>query len=283
MSCSDTIIAYSDTLKMMNVLILRDLFFVKLNFSMTSTESKTIVSVEKRKMKSGFSSIVGKISHLQYSLEVRTTKFGEFERNARLHAPILAALTGNSGVALAGMNMNSYYRDHRGKLYWNEIKINEETFKGWLGGVFFKYNDEVELIIRGNKIIAVHDPSKRIIAFDPIYGSGLRLDLEYKTLLYCFIGMLLFLLLSSGIALFFITDDFEEFIHLVLFIFPVTVVFSLLFSFGVNRVGFFHALRKQKALFALGFSKEQDLVQKIYYDDPKFGKAQEMFGAIYSY
>ncbi|MGE6353056.1 hypothetical protein ACQKCJ_04175 [Flavobacterium sp. NPDC079362] len=97
---------------------------------MTITE--TIINrvpVEKRIMKSGLSSITGKISNLQYSLEERQTKSGEFERNARLYAPVLSALSGNSTGALTGMAMNCYYPAARGKLYWDEMEIKGDLLK----------------------------------------------------------------------------------------------------------------------------------------------------------
>lgn len=250
---------------------------------MTPAETTiNILPVEKRIMKSGLSSITGKISNLQYSLEERTTKSEEFERNARLYAPILSALSGNSGAALAGMNMNSYYPTDRAKLYWNEIEINGKTFKGWLGGAFFTENDEVELITKDNEIIAVHSPLKRIIAFDPIYGNGLSLDFEFKVMKYAFLGLCGFFSLSL-VIFFFMAEDFKEFTNLLLYLIPNIIIASLLISFGANRRGFFQALRKQKALLSLGLQKDQDLVQTIYYDNPKFGKVQKMFGTIYSY
>ncbi|MDA6069099.1 hypothetical protein NJT12_05655 [Flavobacterium sp. AC] len=100
---------------------------------------------------------------------------------------------------------------------------------------------------------------------------------------YIFLGFFLFSSLSLGITLFFLTSDFKEFVHLILYLIPVILIISLLISFGANRVGFFQALPKQKALVALGLLGDQNLMQTIYNDVPKFGKVRERIGAIYSY
>lgn len=234
-------------------------------------------------MKPGLNTINGKISNLQYSLEDRRTTSGEFERNARLYSPILAALSGNGGMAVAGMSINSYYPFVKGKVYWVKMDIDGKPFKGWLGGIFFKEEDEVDIIIKEDEIIAVHNSAKQIIAFDPFYGNGLNLKAEYKSIRYVFIASFLFLLLFCIIVLIFVTATFKEFINMFLFAIPVIAVCSLLFSFGTNRIGFFQALRKQKAILALGLSKNQPLEQKIYDDDSKFDKEQEMAGALYRY
>ena len=123
-------------------------------------------------MNARLSSVSGKVSSLRYSLEERQSKVGEFERKATLLSPILLALSGNGGLAVGNMAVNYGMSIAKGKAYWVELDVDGRTLKGWLGGVYFKDGDAVDVVVEGNDtLFAVNSSNERVIAILPPCGQ----------------------------------------------------------------------------------------------------------------
>ncbi|MFM0030999.1 hypothetical protein PQR70_32775 [Paraburkholderia madseniana] len=233
-------------------------------------------------MNARLSCVKGQVSSLRYSLEERQSKAGEFERKATLLSPILLALSGNGGLAVGNMAVNYGMSIAKGKTYWVEFEVDGRTLKGWLGGVYFKDGDVVDVVVEGNEsLLAVNSFDERVIAILPPCGSSPRMI--YKYMRYTFIGILLFLLLFLGVGFFFAAarEDLAELISIAL---PCAIAVALLVAIGANWRELLHALRTRKILAALELPEADSLdLPTRSYELLGKGKIQGSVGTVYHY
>ncbi|WP_253045531.1 hypothetical protein [Paraburkholderia fungorum] len=224
----------------------------------------------------------GKVSSLRYSLEERQSKAGESERNATLLSPILLALSGNGGLAVGNMAVNYGMSIAKGKAYWVEFEVDGRTLKGWLGGVYFKDGDVVDVVVEGNEsLLAVNSFDERVIAILPPCGSSPRMI--YKYMRYTFIGILLFLLLFLGVGFFFAAAR-EDLAALISIALPCAISVALFVAIGANWRELLHALRTRKILTALELPEADSLnLPTRSYELLGKGKIQGSVGTVYRY
>ncbi|MBU7438560.1 hypothetical protein [Paraburkholderia fungorum] len=233
-------------------------------------------------MNARLSCVSGKVSSLRYSLEERQSKAGESERNATLLSPILLALSGNGGLAVGNMAVNYGMSIAKGKAYWVEFEVDGRTLKGWLGGVYFKDGDVVDVVVEGNEsLLAVNSFDERVIAILPPCGSSPRMI--YKYMRYTFIGILLFLLLFLGVGFFFAAAR-EDLAALISIALPCAISVALFVAIGANWRELLHALRTRKILTALELPEADSLnLSTRSYELLGKGKIQGSVGTVYRY
>ncbi|USX08910.1 hypothetical protein NHH62_19600 [Paraburkholderia fungorum] len=233
-------------------------------------------------MNARLSCVSGKVSSLRYSLEERQSKAGESERNATLLSPILLALSGNGGLAVGNMAVNYGMSIAKGKAYWVEFEVDGRTLKGWLGGVYFKDGDVVDVVVEGNEsLLAVNSFDERVIAILPPCGSSPRMI--YKYMRYTFIGILLFLLLFLGVGFFFAAAR-EDLAALISIALPCAISVALFVAIGANWRELLHALRTRKILTALELPEADSLnLPTRSYELLGKGKIQGSVGTVYRY
>ena len=233
-------------------------------------------------MNARLSCVSGKVSSLRYSLEERQSKAGESERNATLLSPILLALSGNGGLAVGNMAVNYGKSIAKGKAYWVEFEVDGRTLKGWLGGVYFKDGDVVDVVVEGNEsLLAVNSFDERVIAILPPCGSSPRMI--YKYMRYTFIGILLFLLLFLGVGFFFAAAR-EDLAALISIALPCAISVALFVAIGANWRELLHALRTRKILTALELPEADSLnLPTRSYELLGKGKIQGSVGTVYRY
>ncbi len=222
------------------------------------------------------------MSNLRYSLEERQSKAGEFERKATLLSPILLALSGNGGLAVGNMAVNYGMSIAKGKAYWVEFEVDGKTLKGWLGGVYFKDGDAVDVVVEGNEtLLAVNSANERVIAILPPCGSSPKMI--YKYMRYTFIGIFLFLLLFLGVSFFFAAAR-EDLVELISIAFPCAIAVALFVAVGANWRELLHAVRTRKILTALKLPEADSLdLPTRSYELLGKGKIQGSVGTVYRY
>ena len=233
-------------------------------------------------MNARLSSVSGKVSNLRYSLEERQSKATEFERKATLLSPILLALSGNGGLAVGNMAVNYGMSIAKGKAYWVELDVDGRTLKGWLGGVYFKDGDAVDVVVEGNDtLFAVNSSNERVIAILPPCGSSPQMI--YKYMRYTFIGIFLFLLLFLGLGFFFVAAR-EDLVELLSIAFPCAIAVALFVAIGANWRELLHALRTRRILSALELPEADSLdLPTRSYELLGKGKVQGSVGTVYRY
>ena len=233
-------------------------------------------------MNARLSSVSGKVSSLRYSLEERQSKVGEFERKATLLSPILLALSGNGGLAVGNMAVNYGMSIAKGKAYWVEFDVEGRTLKGWLGGVYFKDGDAVDVVVEGHDtLLAVNSSDERVIAILPPCGSSPKMI--YKYMRYTFLGIFLFLLLFLGVGFFFAAAR-EDLVELISIAFPCTIAVALFVAVGANWRELLHAVRTRKILTALELPEADSLdLPTRSYELLGKGKIQGSVGTVYRY
>ncbi|MFL9885185.1 hypothetical protein PQR66_19235 [Paraburkholderia agricolaris] len=233
-------------------------------------------------MNAQLSSLSGKVSNLRYSLEERQSKAREFERKAALLSPILLALSGNGGLAVGNMAVNYGMSNARGKAYWVEFDVDGRALKGWLGGVYFKDGDAVDVVVERNEtLLAVSSAEERVIAILPPCGSSPKMI--YKYIRYTFIGIFLFLFLFLGVGLFFVAAR-EDLAELISIAFPCAIAVALFVAVGANWRELLHAVRTRKILTALELPEADSLdLPARSYELLGKGKVQGSVGTVYRY
>ncbi|MFM0204412.1 hypothetical protein PQR53_31715 [Paraburkholderia fungorum] len=233
-------------------------------------------------MNARLSSVSGKVSNLRYSLQERQSKAAQFERKATLLSPILLALSGNGGLAVGNMAVNYGISIAKGKAYWVEFDVNGVALKGWLGGVYFKDGDAVDVVVEGeDTLLAVNSSDERVVAILPPCGSSPKMI--YKYMRYTFIGIFLFLVLFLGLGFFFVAAH-EDLVELLSIAFPCALAVAFFVAVGANWRELLHAVRTKKILSELGLpdADSLDLPTRSYELLGK-GKIQGSVGTVYRY
>lgn len=180
------------------------------------------------------------------------------------------------------MAVNYGMSNARGKAYWVEFDVDGRALKGWLGGVYFKDGDAVDVVVERNEtLLAVSGAEERVIAILPPCGSSPKMI--YKYMRYTFIGIFLFLFLFLGVGLFFVAAR-EDLAELISIAFPCAIAVALFVAVGANWRELLHAVRTRKILTALELpgADSLDLPTRSYELLGK-GKVQGSVGTVYRY